>query len=190
MTAMLLMLAVLTADGPDVGGSTGVGNDTHLNCGSYCLYTCLIGLDLYQGGYEELERELGPPGALGYSIARLQEVAESHGAHTLALETDLDRLPGHRRPFACIALLDGNHFVAVADVTERGVAVVDPPRSYTLPPPTFASRWDGRALLLAPEPVELLTPFPWLVVVGSVLALLAVGIVGRWGYGLVQARRG
>ena len=48
-----------------VQGSDQPQTETHLNCGSYCLYTCLVGLELYDGEFQELEMELGPPGAKG-----------------------------------------------------------------------------------------------------------------------------
>ena len=174
------------------GGTPSAWTDepaTHLNCGAYCLYTGLLGLELYEGGYDDLERELGPPGALGYSIAQLQEVAERHGAHALAVKSNLAQLPNHRRPFACIALLDNQHFVLAADVTAADVAVVDPPRSYALPRDTFESRWDGRALLLAPEPIEVLTPFPWRTVGWVATGLLAAVATGV-GVKKILAHRG
>ena len=94
------------------------------------------------------------------------------------MEAGLGTLPDHQHPFACIALLDGNHFAIAADVDKDGVKVIDPPRSYRLPRPTFESRWDGRALLLSPQPVEVIPGRRvWPYAVAAFVALVA-GSVG------------
>lgn len=160
-------------------------NETDLRCGSYCLYVSLKGLDLPVKGLAEVEGKLGPPLAAGYSLGQLDEVARGYGAHTLAVDTSLENL--HRRPgrFACIAHVRGSHFVNVADVNEREILIVDPPRKYTLPLDTFRGMWAGKALLIAPQPLlaeeELPRPLPWRRVVGTagigllVLLFLAAG---------------
>ena len=170
----LTVLVVALAAAPAGGQGDAPPPATHLRCGSFCLYTTLVGLELYDGPYKDLETELGQPGAAGYSIEQLAAVAEKHGAHTKAVRATPESLPHHRRPFACIALIDGSHFVVVDDLADGRVEVIDPPEHYTVPEITFASRWDGRALLIADRPIEAISPPWWRGLLWPLAALLAV----------------
>lgn len=130
------------------------GPEPNLRCGSYCLYVSLEALDIPVKSFSELEGKLGQPGRAGYSLAQLDEVARSYGAQTLGVETTIENL--RRRPgrFACIARIDGNHFVNVADLLDGEAYIVDPPdRDYRVPVDTLRTRWDGTALLISAEPL-------------------------------------
>ena len=169
-TAAFAMLAQSPSQTPD------------LRCGSYCLYVSLKALDLPVGSFDELQQRLGQPSpATGYSLAQLKEAAESYGARTLGVETTPENL--RRRPgrFACIAHLDGNHFVNIYDVDEKEAWIIDPPRRYTIPLDTLSIRWDGTALLLAREPLlaeeDLPREVPWLTIAAVCAAVLLLGAV-------------
>jgi ABC-type bacteriocin/lantibiotic exporter with double-glycine peptidase domain len=84
-------------------------------------------------------------------MGRLAEIAEEYGLHTLGVLTTAGRLQKRSGPFACIARLDGGHFVLIADVKDGQARIVDPPRDYSIPLETLESRWDGTALLLSPS---------------------------------------
>lgn len=147
-----------------------------LRCGSQCLYVSLKALDFPVGSFAELEAKLGQPSAAGYSMGQLKEVAKSYGAEVLGVETTFDNL--RRRPgrFACIALISKNHFVNFADVDDHQTYVIDPPRDYKLPLDTLRTQWDGKALLISPEPIlaeeDLPRPFPrWILFSGGVLVV-------------------
>ncbi|MGC1273887.1 MAG: cysteine peptidase family C39 domain-containing protein [Planctomycetaceae bacterium] len=151
-----------------------------LRCGGYCLYVGLKALDYPVGSYDEIEQKLGQPSATeGYSLAQLQNVAKDYGAHTLGVSTTPERLSWRAGRFVCIAHIDGNHFINIAEVGENTARLVDPPREYTLPLDTLRTRWDGKALLLAREPLlaeeDLSGPFPWRWIVAG---LVVVGLVG------------
>ena len=78
-------------------------------CGLYCLHVALSGLER-SVTREELDAELGPPPASGYSLGRLAAAAEGRGLTTRPVETNWDNLrrrsdAGER--FVCLARLDG-----------------------------------------------------------------------------------
>lgn len=129
------------------------GSLPDLKCGSQCLYVSLKALDLPVGSFSDLEAKLGQPSVAGYSMGQLDEAAKAFGAQTLGVETTPENL--RRRPgrFACIALVDKNHFVNIAEVDEKHAHVIDPPRDYKLPLATLRARWDGKALLVSNEPL-------------------------------------
>lgn len=147
-----------------------------LRCGSYTLYVSLRALDLPVSSFEELERKLGQPSQLGYSMGELAEAGRSYGAHALGVETTAENLQQRPGRFACIALIDEAHFVVVADIDDGQVSVIDPPRSANIPLETFRTQWDGRALLISRDPLlpeeELPRPIRW-----SIL-WLALGVIG------------
>ncbi|HUY91070.1 MAG TPA: cysteine peptidase family C39 domain-containing protein [Pirellulales bacterium] len=134
-----------------IGGATDVEPDEH--CGAYCLFVSLAALDTRVGTFNELERQLGAPGRGGYSLGQLADFAESKGLSTLGVVTNVDNLQRREGPFTCIAKVDDHHFVNIAGVGDGRVQVIDPPREYAIPIPTFAARWDGTALLIARNPL-------------------------------------
>lgn len=174
MNGLCLLLPLLLA------GQAGTKPD--LRCGSYCLYVSLKALDLPVGSYEELEEKLGEPSLAGHNLGQLAEAAENYGGHTLGVKTSFANL--RRRPgrFACIAHLNGNHFVNIARVTENEAYIVDPPRDYWAPLDTLHTQWDGTALLLSAEPLlaeeDLPADFPWWMVWVSLSACAAMA--GCW----------
>lgn len=147
------------------------GDDSHrgsqkdLLCGVRCLYSGLVALDLKPGDYSEFMQRCGDADTRGYSLGRLEEIARSHGASTLAVNTTLDHLAMREQPFVCIAHVDENHYVNIGDVDANQVWVIDPPRDGMISTAVFAKRWDGYALLLSRTPLEpeesLRRPWPW-----------------------------
>src|SRR5260370_38863256 len=124
-----------------------------LKGGSQCLYVALKALDIPVGSFAELESRLGQPSAAGYSMGQLNDIACAYGAETLGVETNFENL--RRRPgrFACIALVDKNHFVNLANVDGKRAHVIDPPRDYSIPLDGLGTRWNGKALLISPDPL-------------------------------------
>lgn len=173
----LFFAASVSASGAEATNSE--SREPDLRCGSYCLYVGLSALDLPVKSFEELEKKLGPPSSAGYSMGELAEAAKVYNAYTLGVETSFENV--RRRPgrFACIAHLDGNHFVAFQKIDERQAWIVDPPRSYTIPLETLQTRWDGKALLISAEPLleeeNLPSVFPyWTVVIIAGVFLLTI----------------
>ena len=187
MRPLILPLALALA-APSVGPAR--EEDRAAECGLFCLAVALDGTGIADLDLDGLRERLGPPTAEGYSLARLDAAAAGAGAETLAVHTSVEGL-GRRREagerFACIAHVDGDHFVLLADVDPAGrVKVIDPPHRYTLPPETLATRWGGDALLISRDPLtpeeNLPGPFPWaaaLCAAGGVLCLGAVVVMWK-----------
>ncbi len=157
-SAMLLAYMTTIATGPvvDLGQSeVTTGRLRSLRCGSYCLYVSLKGLGFQVGSFNDVEQQLGQPSATGYSLLQLEQTARHFGAHTLMVETTLDHLKKRTVPFACIARIDGSHFVNVYDISADEVFVIDPPQEYAFPKDTFCGLWDGSALLISTAPLDL-----------------------------------
>lgn len=177
MTALLLTLMLGTGEQPLP--------ETDVQCGAYCLYCSLKSLDLPVESLAEVQSRLGPPTPEGYALGKLEEVARAYGANTLGVQTTLDHLRARDERYACIAHVDGRHFVCIADVRDDGVQVVDPPREYVLPPSILAARWDGTALLLSrtdltPENLVLSRSKWWWFAGGAaILAALALALLAR-----------
>ena len=125
-----------------------------LNCGAYCLYVSLKALGNENLTFDDVEKALGPATPSGYSIGQLAKAAESSGFHTLGVQTSLGALRLRKPPFACIALIRDTHFVNFAEIDDRELSVIDPPRAYGIPVSTLPSVWQGHALLIAPKPLE------------------------------------
>jgi ABC-type bacteriocin/lantibiotic exporter with double-glycine peptidase domain len=153
-------------------------------CGSKCLYLALQLLDR-PVEFTELERLLGEPSGAGYTLADLEAVARKLGAETLGVQTTFANLARRPGRFACLAHIDGGHFVLFHDVSDGRVSVVDPPRTYELPRDTLQTRWQGQALLLANRPLipeEKLGKswLPWLVGAAGLAALAGLIAIMRY----------
>ena len=148
MPTLVLVIAsavVCQADQPQAAGA---------KCGSYCIYVALRGLDLVAEPYSSFEKGLPPVHPDGYSFEDLERIAQGFGAHTLALEGDLEtlgRLKGRR---ACIALLN-QHFVVVKDIGQSAgvVSIIDPPARYDRAFREFRRTYSRRALVIAMAPI-------------------------------------
>lgn len=141
MAALLALSLVVTAQSDPVD----------VRCGAFCAYACLRALDLPVASYDDFEKRLGPPTVAGYSMAQLSDVARQYGAHTLGVTTNLENLQRRSGRFTCIVRVPPAHFVVLSEVTGEKAVIVDPPRDYTIPSPTFQTRWDGTALLISNE---------------------------------------
>lgn len=164
--------------------------ETDVRCGSYCLYTALKALDVPVGSYAELEEKLGDPGLSGYSLAQLDDAARGYGAHTLGVETSVASLRLRERPFACIAHVDQGHFLLISDVDDALAYIVDPPRQYPLPLDTLRARWDGKALLIARQPLAAEEDLraPWPLARYAAVGALALAVVWLT-YALMRRRK-
>ena len=159
--------ALVAVDEPDV------------YCGSRCLYVSLKALDVEVESYEALEKRLGVPRETGYSLGQLAEVAREYGLNTLGVKTTVERLQRREERFACIALLNGRHFVNFGGAGPEGVTIVNPPKNAVVPLATLKTQWDGTALLLSPGPLapeEDLGPplWPRILIALGVFAAVAV----------------
>jgi ABC-type bacteriocin/lantibiotic exporter with double-glycine peptidase domain len=158
-------------------------------CGAYCLFVGLLALDVPLENLDVVQKRLGSPPRSGYSFAQLAQAAESFGLHTLGVETTLERLRARTQRFVCIAHLRSNHFVNIAAVGDQGVTYCDPPAHETIPAITFNTLWDGKALLLAREPLipeeEIRLPrqggqaWLWMMAATVVLAVMAWRLIQR-----------
>lgn len=148
-------------------------------CGSNCLYLALQLLDCKLESLKQLEDVLGAPSPKGFTLAQLADAARRFNVETLGVETSFQNLTRRTERFACIAHVDGGHFVLFHDVSAGKVTVVDPPRIYEMPSDTMRTRWKGTALLLANRPLtreEKLNPNRrWIAI--AACAGLAVGVL-------------
>jgi ABC-type bacteriocin/lantibiotic exporter with double-glycine peptidase domain len=124
-------------------------------CGPECLYTAMFALDVDPGAYHLFLDRFGNLDERGTTLGRLEEFARERGLYTLTVQTSLKNLQARasEHPFACIAHIDGNHFVLIGDVLPKAVWVTDPPGQSEIAAALFQSRWKGHALLLATHPL-------------------------------------
>jgi len=162
--------------------SSSLSGANDVRCGLYALYVALRAVEIPVASLEELTKRLGPPTKEGYSLGQLQDAAESYGAQTLAVQTNLERLGWRPRPFSVIAHLDGTHFVNLVAFEPGKVRIVDAPETAVVSPEALHRRWSGAALLIAKQPLtaeeQLTNPRRWrqlLWVVGGLLS--AIGAV-------------
>ncbi|MCH7990201.1 MAG: hypothetical protein IID46_13760, partial [Planctomycetes bacterium] len=132
---LLLLLAFLQTNAAQAKSPA---NTVDLKCGGYCLYVSLKALDLPVTSYDELEKRLGQPTRAGYSMAQLEKTAKEYGAQTLGVQTSVDNLLRRPGRFACIALIEGNHFVNLAAVEDGKMSIIDTPRSESIPLDTLS----------------------------------------------------
>ena len=148
-------------------------------CGSNCLYVAMRMLNGKVDKLSQLESSLGEPSPSGYTLSQLSDTARQFGLETLGVETTFDNLCRRSERFACIAHIDGGHFVIFQDVSGGKVSVIDPPRMYDVPLDTMRTRWKGTALLLANRPLtreeNLKSPLRWPVIVLCSVLVIAVG---------------
>lgn len=180
MSIAAILLTALT-----VGQSEPKATDQ--KCGAYCLYVCLRGLDFAVPSFDEFEKRLGSPSPRGYSLGKLEEVAQGYGASTLGVETSLENLSRRSGRFACIVRIGSDHFVIVAEANAQQTRIIDPPDEYWMPRDTLGQAWSGEALLISNRPLlaeeELPRPFPW-----RRAAIIGVG-VSILGFACVLWRR-
>lgn len=144
-----------TGKSPDVRGLQANARNVDIRCGAYCLYVCLKSLDYDVQSFDELEERLGPPSRMGYSIHQLAEVAKSYGAHAEGVRTTLRELKRRRQKFTCIALIQSEHYVCIYAIDGKDVEIIDPPKAAASNDEVLAAIWDGTALLIAREPLEI-----------------------------------
>ena len=152
-----------------------------LRCGGYCLYAGLSALDVPLGDYAALEKSLGEPSTLGYSMEQLARAARSRGAFALGVETNLDNLASRPGRFAGIALLDdAKHYACIYDVDDKSVFIVDPPLRREIARDAFSLAWRGNALILSAKDIVPVSPrrsnMPWLGAIATACLLLAIGV--------------
>jgi ABC-type bacteriocin/lantibiotic exporter with double-glycine peptidase domain len=179
MTASALALNIIAMSALLQAGTT---RDADERCGLYCLYVALKSLDVAVPTPEELEQRLGPPPASGYSLGELEAVAREYGTHTLGAQTTVENLQRRAERFACIAHVEGNHFVNLIDVSDGAVSVIDPPSEYSIPIDVLRARWDGKALLISNASLvrEEDLPRPWRWGWSAVAALVFTGLLLGW----------
>jgi ABC-type bacteriocin/lantibiotic exporter with double-glycine peptidase domain len=148
---LILIFVTLVAAGD---GACVARDRAELRCGSYCLMTALLSIDRAPAELEHLESSLGDPSDAGYSMLQLLKAAEHQGAFAAAVHTNPENLSRRNGPFVCIALLNGDHFAILADVSANTATIVDPPDSHEIPLDTLMAEWDGRAVLIADRPLE------------------------------------
>ena len=185
--------AVLLAAAVPAAARTAPDDPEKLRCGEYCLRVALPGLGFDDAATAAAVETLGVPPAGGHAPADLADAVRAAGGRWLAVQTTADALRRRRalgERFACVAHVDGSHYVLLSEIGENGEArVIDPPASYPLPPETLARRWDGAALLVSRDPLtpeaDLPGPFPW-----AWALLAAAGLFGAAGVWLWRREPG
>lgn len=153
-------------------------------CGAKCLYVALVSLDIDPGAYDRFLEQCGEADTGGYSLGRLKEIAEAYGAKTLVVKTSLDHLSRRQERFACIAHVDGSHFIMIAGDHDGAAWVIDPPQEGLVSSSMLKTRWPGNALLISNVPLSadqvIASSYrTWLLVMTVGLCVLAVS---RWLY--------
>jgi ABC-type bacteriocin/lantibiotic exporter with double-glycine peptidase domain len=168
-----------------LGQAKSPANKSKADCGLHCLYASLVALTSDRPSLIDLEKELGPPEAGGYSLLALKQSAERHGLQTLGVKTTTSAL--RRRPdqFTCIAAVDGDHFVVLTEVKDGVVTMIDGARVVRTEEAVFMKRWSGEALLLSANALtpesEIPREWPWRAVIAS-LAFLGLSAWGGISY--------
>jgi ABC-type bacteriocin/lantibiotic exporter with double-glycine peptidase domain len=88
----------------------------------------------------------------------MQQFAQSLGLNTCALKTDIETLKGLGDYQVIVYLSQQNHFVVLAGVDAEFIRLIDMDNNrfyYRQSLDCFKSAWDGTALIVANEPVEL-----------------------------------
>ena len=185
LAAVALAAAVPAAVAAEVAGDG-------RRCGEYCLRVALPALGFAPGEVAAAVQSLGVAPPVGHAAADLTAAAAAAGGRAAAVSTTLAALRARQdlgEPLACVLHLDGDHYALLNGFADDGSAlIVDPPRSYSLPPESLAKRWDGTAVLvsrdaLTPE-ADLPRPFPW-----ATAALAAAGGLGLLAAGGVWLAR-
>ncbi len=132
----------------------GAADAPPLRCGSHCLYTVMKRFDVGPQSFHELEAMLGQPTPAGYSMQQLADCASQAGLQVLGVKTTLQNLRERRGIFTCIARLNRNHFVLVADIGDSQIRLIDPPGISNIPASTFQTQWDGNAILISSDEIE------------------------------------
>ena len=196
--AALFAVALLSAGAATAAAADGPVPGENRRCGEFCLKVALTGLDFPPDAVQAGLDRLGVAPEGGHALADLVEAVEAAGGHALAVETAADRLIARRAAgdrFACLAHVDGDHYVLVGGVDDDGtVDVIDPtPRAgggYFQPAHTFAGRWEGTALLVSRDPLTPeadLDPFPWFAVLLAAAGVLGLVAAGAWWRGRAAA---
>lgn len=180
MIGVSLVLMLITAD-PDLGNAE---TKVEPRCGSNCLYVAIRLLGHPLDSLSKLEEVLGEPSPKGFTLAELSDAARHFKVETLGVETSFQNLTRRTGRFACIAHVDGGHFVLFHNAEQGKVTVVDPPRVYEVPLDTMRTRWQGKALLLANVPLAreetLNGTWPWKpIVVGAGVVAACVWFLRR-----------
>lgn len=147
-------LSTVPARAADEGPAAARPDQDTAHCGSYCLMTALESIERGPTDWQELESVLGPVPESGYSLRQLHSAAEHFGAAGAAVRTSPGNLLNRRERFACIAVLNEDHYVLLADIRNGTATIIDPPGSYDVPLATLMSQWDGTALLIADRRLE------------------------------------
>lgn len=153
-----------------------------LRCGSYCLYLGMKSLNVPIENHAMLEKELGQPSPLGYSMEQLAESARNHGLNAEGFVTSVENLARRPGRFACIALLDRGHFVNIYDIEGGKLFLIDPPSKQVVATDAFKAMWSGKVLLISDQP--LLSDdalIPWYqrraIFVGFTACLILIGLL-------------
>ena len=92
------------------------------------------------------------------TLLQMQQFAQSLGLNTFPLKTDIETLKGLSDYQVIVYLPQRNHFVVLADVDAEFIRIIDLDNNrfyYRQSPGCFESAWDGTALIVANEPIEL-----------------------------------
>lgn len=122
-------------------------------CGAYTLYVALRSLDCPLDTFDGFEKSLGPPPRGGYSLAELAEAAHKLKFQTLGVRTSLESLASRQGRFACIAHMNKDHFVLIAQIDETRLEIIDPPRKYSVNRDVWNKVWQGDAMLISASPL-------------------------------------
>ena len=92
------------------------------------------------------------------TLLQMQQFAQSLGLNTFAINTDIKTLKNLSDYQVIVYLPQQNHFVVLADIDAEFIRIIDLDNNrfyYRQSLDCFKSAWDGTALIVANEPVEL-----------------------------------
>ena len=126
---------------------------TLYDCGPAALANLLLLVDGRSPGMDTLAVLAGTT-MHGTTLSGLQRAATAFELEVLPVRAKPGARTWPTTPF--IAWIDRNHFVVVAARTERGNVLVIDPRvgRYVIDERSFARRWSGEALVVAPSPPQ------------------------------------
>jgi rhodanese-related sulfurtransferase len=161
-------------------------------CGVYCLYTAMK-LDGKEVNFIDLVKQEYIGSRLGSSLAELKKAAEDYGLCAIAAGNVTCADLGHLAHSAILHVRsDGtsegyDHYELLLGTDKDQARLFDPPGPVRLVPfRELAPRWDGNALIVSSEPIDLGTVFApalrrliiYAVIV--ILVIFALHWVKRW----------
>ncbi len=158
-------------------------------CGAECLYVAIGALNpsALPRTFLEFSKSLPPSTVRGYSMADLQDIAESYGLYTELLRLRPEELGYYSAQGVVILRFvkkDQGHFVLCDSVDSTGYRIFDQGRRSYLSPHQIEARWSGETIVLSIEPIKVqgsraFTNWLLLAIGVSAVLLIAISLVAK-----------